>query len=114
MAGAAYTALYVGTVDSPLEGYDVEWASLADNFLRLSLGPALVGGPWQWWNPIAPAGLVDPPSWAVTATWVGLALAAYVVHQRGGARWRALLIPAGYLAAIFVLLPSAGPRSSGR
>ena len=103
-AGAAYTALYVGTVDSPLEGYDVPWASLADNFLRLSLGPALVGGPWQWWNPIAPGGLVDPPSWAVTATWVGLALAAYVVHQRGGARWRALLIAAGYLAAIFVLL----------
>ena len=43
--GAAYTALYVRTVESPLEGYDVEWASLADNFLRLSLGPALVGGP---------------------------------------------------------------------
>ena len=102
--GAAYTVLYVTTVESPLEGYDLPWAALADNFFRLSLGPTLVGGPWQWWNPIAPAGLVDPPAWAVTATWSALGLTAYWLHQRGGARWRALLILAGYLAAIFVLL----------
>ena len=102
--GAAYTALYVTTVESPLEGYDLPWGALADNFMRLSLGPALVGGPWRWANPIAPAGLVDPPSWAVTATWSAFALTAYWLYQRGGARWRALLILAGYLAAIFVLL----------
>ena len=104
VAGAAYTTIYVSTVDSPLEGYELEWAKTADNFIRISLGPTLVGGPWQWWNPIPPAGLVDPPSWAVTATWIGFALAAYWLHQRGGARWRALIILAGYLAATYFLL----------
>lgn len=102
--GVGYAALYISKVSNPLEGYDLAWAALADNFFRISLGPSLIGGPWRWWNPIAPQGLVDPPSWAVTATWIVAALATYRLWLLGTARWRALLILAGYLLAIFVLL----------
>ena len=103
-AGLGYSLYYTLSVESPLEGYDVAWAPLADNFFRVSLGPGLVGGPWRWWNPIPPNGLVDPPSWAITATWIALAVSAYWLHQRGRARWRALLVLGGYLLAIFVLM----------
>ncbi|WP_165807254.1 hypothetical protein [Nocardioides currus] len=102
--GGAYVALYSTTTGNPLSGYDLAWGSLADNFFRVSLGPGLVGGPWRWWNPIPPTGLVDPPTWAVTATWIAVALAAYRLQQRGGVRWRALVVLAGYLVAIFLLL----------
>ena len=40
----------------------------------------------------------------MTATWIGFALTAYWLHQRGGVRWRALLILAGYLGATYFLL----------
>ena len=102
--GIGYSVFYTARVDNPLEGYRLEWVALADNFFRISLGPSLIGGPWRWWNPIAPAGLVDPPSWAVTLTWIVAALAAYRLRQRGTAHWRALLILGGYLVAIFLLL----------
>jgi hypothetical protein len=102
--GIGYSAFYTARVDNPLEGYKLEWLALADNFFRISLGPTLIGGPWRWSNPIAPAGLVDPPSWAVTLTWIVAALAAYRLWQHGTARWRALLILGGYLVAIFLLL----------
>jgi hypothetical protein len=104
VVGAAYTTLYVRTVDNPLEAYELDWAATADNFFRVSLGPAVIGGPWRWWNPIAPGGLVDPPPWAVTATWIGIAFTAYWLHQRGGAQWRALVILGGYLVAIYFLV----------
>ena len=68
-SGAAYTALYVTTVESPLEGYDLPVGRARRQLREAEPRPRAGGRPWQWANPIAPAGLVDPPSWAVTATW---------------------------------------------
>lgn len=101
---AAYTVYYLRNVNNPLESTDVDWLTTADNLFRLSYGPALIGGPWQWWNPIPPTGLVDPPGWATTATFVLFALVLYRLWQRGGARWSALILLGGYLAADYVLM----------
>lgn len=100
----AYVALYVTTVPSPVDaGEPIDYGGLADAMFRRSLGPALLGGPWEWSNDNPPVARVATPEWAVTLSWLVLLGGLAVALRRRRGAWRGLLVAAPYLLASYLL-----------
>lgn len=117
--GAGYLGYYTTQVPQlTAEGSgSVSWSlagRLADTMLVESLPVGLLGGPWRWSDVNAPAGLVAAPDWAVSGSWVLLALVIgywALCRVRTGRAWALL---GGYALASYVLLlvtraPAVGP-----
>lgn len=77
---------------------------------RVSLGPAALGGPWEWGamtdTPLVPT---QPPEWAVTASWALLALlVVYAVRRRPATAWAVVLLLAGVVLNVFMVATARG------
>ena len=83
-----YLALYLHL--NPLDGRGSgDPAGTFEVMLRHTLGPTIVGGPWQWGQmtdtPLVPA---QSPEWAITVTWVVLTLLfVAAVRRRAATAW---------------------------
>ena len=108
----AYYAAYV-----PLDTMDRDWGllgPLASSMIGTAFTTGIVGGPWSWLSPQAPAAFADPPQWLAHLSWVvlaGVVAHAYLTRRRTLRAWALLL---GYLVVLLVLLwssraPYVGP-----
>jgi hypothetical protein len=106
LAGAAtFTAYYVTQVPQlATTGGSSQFGGLLNGMLGTSFAVGAFGGPWRWDDKIAPAGLADPPAWAVHLSWVLAALIIAYLALRRERTLRAWLMLAAYLAADFTLL----------
>ena len=94
------------TTDSP-RGY--EW-KLANTMLGIALSVGVVGGPWRWSQVNPPAGLADPPAWAIHLAWVVIAFAVaywFLRRERTGRVW--VLFAGCALASYTLLLVTRAP-----
>lgn len=79
---AGYMAFYLN-VSTATEREVVAPGAIFDTMVRFVLGPLFVGGPWRWGDVgDAPLPAPAPPEWAVTLTWVLLALVVVSVIRR--------------------------------
>lgn len=102
---AVYAAYYVRNVPNPISpSAPVSYGDLLDAMVRVSLATSAAGGPWWWSNENPPLGQVDTAPWAITATWVGLAVLVTIGTQRRVVDWRALGVFLPYLAIAYVLV----------
>lgn len=108
----AYYAAYV-----PLVTPDRDWSllgPLASSMLGTAYTSGILGGPWQWLSPQAPAAFADPPDWWAHLSWVvvaGVVGHAFLTRRRTVRAWALLL---GYLVVLLLLLwssraPFVGP-----
>ncbi|GAA5130555.1 hypothetical protein GCM10023339_61180 [Alloalcanivorax gelatiniphagus] len=108
----AYYAAYV-----PLETLDREWGllgPLASDMLGTAYLSGIVGGPWDWFSPQAPAAFAAPPAWLAQLSWVvvaGVVAHAFLTRRRTLRAWALLL---GFLVILLLLLwssraPYVGP-----
>lgn len=111
---AGYLALYWHL--SPMGGRaSSDWQWVFEAMLRYTLGPTLLGGPWEWGQmrdtPLVPAA---PPEYAVTITWVVLVLLFLrAVRRYRPAAWA--LAPLVVCLVVNVLMVSAARGTvSGR
>lgn len=108
----AYYAAYV-----PLTTLDRDWGllgPLTSSMIGTAFTSGIVGGPWQWLSPQAPAAFADPPVWLAHLSWVVVAAVvahAFLTRRRTLRAWALLL---GYLVVLLLLLwssraPYVGP-----
>ncbi|MCY4726189.1 hypothetical protein NYO98_07845 [Nocardioides sp. STR2] len=121
-AGAVAAVIGVGTIAYyaayvPLETMDRDWGllgPLASSMIGTAFTTGILGGPWAWMSPQAPAAFADPPVWLAHLSWVVVAAVvghAFLVRRRTLRAWALL---AGYLVLLLVLLwssraPYVGP-----
>lgn len=107
-----YYAAYV-----PLTTLDRDWGllgPLASSMIGTAFTSGIVGGPWEWLSPQAPAAFADPPVWLAHLSWVVVATVvahAFLTRRRTLRAWALLL---GYLVVLLLLLwssraPYVGP-----
>ena len=75
--------------------------------LGTSYATGIIGGPFQWLSPQAPAAFADPPAWFTHLAWVviaGVVAHAFLTRRRTGRAWALLL---GYLVVLLLLLWSS-------
>lgn len=102
---AAYLAWYILNVPSPVDyNADVDYAGLLDTLVYRSVGPGMVGGPWDWDVINPPLSFAATPSWAVTVAWLVLAASVLALVRSGVRLGPVCAILAYYLAATIVLL----------
>lgn len=100
-----YLQYYVRNVPNPISADNaIPYGELLDTMIRVSLGPALLGGPWRWSDGNPPLGLVSTPDWAVTASWTVLGVAVALIWRARRADWRAFGILVPFLAVSFFLV----------
>jgi hypothetical protein len=100
-----YASLFAATTPSPTPGgLEADLPSLARALVYDSLATSLVGGPWRWDNTNAPLALVDPPAWAVSASWVVIAGAVAWTALTRSKVWRGYAFMLAYVATIWLLL----------
>lgn len=105
---AAYVPLVTPERDLGLLG------PLTSSMLGTAFATGIVGGPWSWLTPQAPAAFADPPVWLAHLSWVLLAAVvahAFLTRRRTVRAWGLLL---GYLLVLMLLLwssraPFVGP-----
>lgn len=108
----AYYAAYV-----PLDTMDRDWGllgPLASSMIGTAFTTGILGGPWAWFSPQAPAAFADPPQWLAHLSWVVIAAVvghAFLTRRRTLRAWALLL---GYLVLLLILLwssraPYVGP-----
>lgn len=101
----AYYSAYV-----PLITPEPDWGllgPLASSMLGTSYATGVLGGPFQWLTPQAPAAFADPPAWFTHLAWVviaGVVAHACLTRRRAGRAWALLL---GYLVVLLLLLWSS-------
>lgn len=121
-AGAVAAVIGVGTIAYyaayvPLETMDRDWGllgPLASSMIGTAFTTGILGGPWAWMSPQAPAAFADPPMWLAHLSWVVVAAVvghAFLTRRRTLRAWALL---AGYLVLLLVLLwssraPYVGP-----
>lgn len=103
---AGYLVVYLSLSGSASRGL-VAPVAIFDTMLRFVLGPLFLGGPWRWGSvgdaPLPPPA---PPEWAVTVTWVTLALVVVsIVRRHRAAAWAlGLLLVAVVVNVVMVSL----------
>lgn len=110
----AYLVAYV-TLNPSVDRGLVAPVAIFDTMLRFVLGPLLLGGPWRW-GPVGDTPLAAPatPEWAVTATWVVLALlVARVARRRPAATWVLALLVVAVVANAVMLSIARGAVFGG-
>lgn len=113
-AYVAYAALFVTYLGlylhlNPLGGRSSSGAlGVGDVLLRESLGPTVLGGPWQW-GPMNDIPLVPtaPPDWTVTVAWVVIALLLASAWRRHRATAWAMAPVVGCLVVDVVMITTA-------
>lgn len=95
---AGYLVVYLLHVPSPIRDKGpVDYGDLANAMFRRTLGPSLLGGPWQWLSFNDPLLVANPDDAVVSLAWVVVALlVAYLLVTRRRSS-RALLIAVPYL-----------------
>ncbi|KQV69781.1 hypothetical protein ASC64_08125 [Nocardioides sp. Root122] len=107
-----YYAAYV-----PLVTQERDWGllgPLASSMLGTAYATGIIGGPFTWMSPQAPAAFADPPVWFAHLSWVvlaGIATHAFLTRRRTLRAWALL---GGYLVILLLLLwssraPFVGP-----
>ena len=87
---------------------------LASSMIGTAFTTGILGGPWSWLSPQAPAAFADPPQWLAHLSWVvlaGVVAHAYLTRRRTVRAWALLLF---CLVVLLVLLwssraPYVGP-----
>lgn len=112
--GVAYLVVYRHRVPSQMSPVTGGLAlDLAGTMLGSTLTSGLVGGPWRWDEPSPPNSFADPPTWAVSASWlvIGVVIAYLLLRRRRA--WPALLLFAGYVGGTYLLVLSGRGAALG-
>lgn len=106
----AYLALYLhlNPATDLAERQAPDRVGVFEVMARYTLAPTILGGPWKWGQmtdtPLVPA---QPPEWAVTITWVVLALlTVWAVRRRPSTAW-ALVFVLGCLVVNVLMVATA-------
>lgn len=106
---AGYAVVYL-TLSRSVNREVIAPAAIFDSMLRVVLGPVLLGGPWRWGSvEDAPLPPPAPPEWAVTLTWVALAVVVIgIVRRRPPAAWALGLLLAAVVVNVVMVSVARG------